>query len=217
MLLKVALSAAIIGGLAYAATRRGDVFANLRNQPKHWHLLAAAWACCTVGVVLTFIRWWYLVPRLDVPWRLADAIRISFWGYLFNLLPVGMGIVGGDLVKAVMLGHEQPLHRAKAVAAVLFDRVVGLYLLFVVATSAMLLTGFWWRIDNHDIRLMCEVTFALTIVGTVGLGVVLGPDFFVSRAIQAFGRIPRIGRPLQSLMNAVRMYRASRSCSSCPP
>ena len=207
MLLKVALSAAIIGCLAYVATRRGDVFARLRNQPKHWDLLAAAWACCTVAVAITFVRWWYLVRALDVPWRLADAIRISFWGFLFNLLPLGMGIVGGDLVKAVMFGHEQPQHRAKGVASVLFDRVVGLYLLFVVASSAMLLTGFWWRIDNHDIRLMCEVTFALTIVGTIGLGVVLGPDIFVSRAIQAAGRIPRIGPPLKSLLDAVRMYR----------
>ena len=204
MLLKVALSAAIIGYLAYDATRRGDVFTNLRQQPKHWDLLAAAWACCTVGVALTFVRWWYLVRALDVPWRLADAIRISFWGFLFNLAP--LGIVGGDLVKAVMLGHEQPQHRAKAVASVLVDRVIGLYLLFVVASTAILLTGFW-RINNRDIWIVCEATFILTMVGTVGLGVVLGPDFFVSPAIQALGRTPRIGRPLQSLMNAVRMYR----------
>lgn len=205
MLLKVALSATIIGYLAYAATRRGDVFTNLRDHPKHWDLLAAAWACCTLGVALTFVRWWYLVRALDVPWRLADAIRMSFWGYLFNLLP--LGIVGGDLVKAVMFGHEQPQHRAKGVASVLFDRVVGLYLLFVVASSAMLLTGFYGRIDHHDIRLMCQVTFALTIVGTIGLAIMLGPDLFVSRGIEACGRIPRVGRPLQSLLNAVRMYR----------
>jgi uncharacterized protein (TIRG00374 family) len=205
MLLKVALSATIIGYLAYAATKRGDVFTNLRDEPKHWDLLAAAWACCTMAVALTFVRWWYLVRALDVPWPLADAIRMGFWGFLFNLLP--LGIVGGDLVKAVMFGHEQPQHRAKGVASVLVDRVIGLYLLFVVASVAMLLTGFWWRIDNPDIHLMCEVTFILTIVGTIGLGVLLGPDLFVSRAIRASGRIPRIGPPLQSLLNAVRLYK----------
>jgi uncharacterized protein (TIRG00374 family) len=204
MLLKVALSATIIGYLAYAATRRGDVFTNLRDQPKHWELLAAAWGCCTVAVGLTFVRWWYLVRALDVSWRLADAIRISFWGFLFNLLP--LGIVGGDLVKAVMFGHEHPQHRAKGVASVLFDRVVGLYLLFVVASSAILITGFW-RIDNGELQVLCQATFWLTIIGTAGLAVMLGPDLFVSRAIQACGRIPRVGRPLQSLLNAVRMYR----------
>jgi hypothetical protein len=205
MLLKVALSASIIGYLAYAATKRGDVFTNLRDEPKHWNLLAAAWACCTLAVALTFIRWWYLVRALGVPWRLADAIRMGFWGFLFNLLP--LGIVGGDLVKAVMFGHEQPQYRAKGVASVLVDRVIGLYLLFVVASVAMLVTGFWWRIDNPDIHLMCQVTFALTIVGTIGLAVLLGPDFFVCHAIQASGRIPRIGPPLQSLLNAVRLYK----------
>ncbi len=204
-LLKVAISAAIIGYLVYDATQRGDVFTNLRNQPKHWGILALAWAACALGTVLTFVRWWYLVRALDVPCRFADGIRISFWGYLFNLAP--LGIVGGDLARVVMLGHEHPQHRAKGLASVLVDRVVGLYLLFVVATSAMLLTGFFWKIDNHDIRLICEATFIMTAVGTVGLGIVLGPDFFfVSRAIQALGRIPRVGPPLQSLLNAVRLY-----------
>ena len=74
---------------------------------------------------------------MDVPCRFPDAIRISFWGYLFNLAP--LGIVGGDLVKAVMLDHEHPQHRAKALASVLVDRVIGLYILFVVASAAILL------------------------------------------------------------------------------
>ena len=83
-------------------------------------------------------------PALDVPCRFADAIRISFWGFLFNLAP--LGIVGGDVVKAVMLDHEHRGHRAKAVASVLVDRVIGLYVLFLVASAAILLTGFW-RMD----------------------------------------------------------------------
>jgi glycosyltransferase 2 family protein len=111
--LKITLSAAIIGYLIWNSTRAEknvNVFANLRDQPKNWTVLAAAWACCTAAVLLTFIRWWYLVRALDIPCRFRDAIRISFWGYLFNLAP--LGIVAGDLVKAVMLDHEQPGHRA---------------------------------------------------------------------------------------------------------
>ena len=141
-LLKVAISAAIIGYLVYDAIRgkkHGNVFANLVHQPKRWDMLAAAWVSCIVAVLLTFVRWWYLVRRWTCPCRFADAIRISFWGYLFNLAP--LGIVGGDLVKAVMLDHEHPQHRAKAVASVLVDRVIGLYVLFIVASAAILLTG----------------------------------------------------------------------------
>ena len=60
---------------------------------------------------------------------------------MFNLAP--LGVVGGDLVKAVMLGREQRNKQASVVASVIVDRVIGLYVLFVVATAAILATGFW--------------------------------------------------------------------------
>ena len=143
-------------------------------------MLAAAWACCTAAVLLTFVRWWYLVRALDIPCRFSDGIRISFWGYLFNLAP--LGIVGGDLVKAVMLGHEQPQHRAKALASVLVDRIIGLYVLFVVATAAILLTGFRHTPDAI-VRWTCKLSFIFTIGGSIGLFVLLGPDATEGRVI----------------------------------
>lgn len=198
---------------AVCGQKNGNVFANLVHQPKRWDMLAAAWVSCTLAVLLTFLRWWYLVRALGVPCRFRDAIRISFWGFLFNLAP--LGIVGGDVVKAVMLDHEHPHNRAKAVASVLVDRVIGLYVLFLVASAAILLTGFWqinvpdifwtpWF--NISIFATCMATFCLTIAGTVALGIVLGPEALVNRAIQAIGRIPRAGKPLESLIVAVRMY-----------
>ena len=205
--LKICISAAIIGYLVYDATQsdeHGNVFADLVDQPKQWGLLAAAWASCAMAVMLTFIRWWYLVRALDVPCRFADAIRIGFWGYLFNLAPLGM--VGGDLVKAVMLGHEHPQHRTNALASVLVDRVIGLYMLFVVASAAILLTGFR-QLSGPNIQWICNTVFILTIVGAVGLGILLGPDLSNGRSIRALGRIPRVGHWLQSLIEAVRMYR----------
>lgn len=206
-LLKIAVSAAIIGYMVYDATQskeHGNVFANLRDQPKQWGTLAAAWACCTVATMLTFIRWWYLVSALGIPCRLRDAIRISFWGYLINLAP--LGIVGGDLVKAVMLGHEHPQYRAKALASVLVDRVIGLYILFIVATAAILLTGFW-KLPVPDLQWVCKLTFIVTGVATVGLGVAMGPDLTNGRATRAIARIPRVGPLLKSLIDAVRLYR----------
>ena len=49
-LLKVGLSAAIIAYLVWNSTqgeKNVNVFANLRDQPKDWWMLVAAWACCT--------------------------------------------------------------------------------------------------------------------------------------------------------------------------
>ncbi len=156
----------------------------------------------TGAVLLTFIRWWCLVRALDIPFRFRDSIRIGFWGYLFNFLP--LGIVGGDVLKTVMLDHEYPRNRAKALASVLVDRVIGLYVLFIVASVAVLATRFWSK--GADIYTVCMVTLGVTAGSTVGLGVVLGPEVLVRGTIRAVGRIPRLGPPLESVINAVRMY-----------
>ncbi len=169
-LLKIGVSAAIIGYLVRDAAKR-DVFVQLRDQPKQWDLLAAAWACCTVAVLITFVRWWYLVRAVGIPCRFRDAIRISFWGYLFNLAP--LGIVGGDLVKALMLAHEQPRHRPQGLASVLADRVIGLYLLFVVASCGILATQYW-TVGDRNVRVICYMTFLLTARRRPGIGGRLG-------------------------------------------
>ena len=206
-LLKVSVSAAIIGYLIYDATRgegNVNVFDNLVKQQKRWGMLAAAWAACFAAVLLTFIRWWYLVRTLEIPCRFSTAIRISFWGYLFNLAP--LGIVGGDLVKAVMLDREHPKNRAKALASVLVDRVIGLYILFIVASAAILLSGFQ-RIEVPDIKNICWATHAITVLGGLGLAFFMGPEAWVGKVIEPIGRIPRAGPPLKSLIHAVRMFR----------
>jgi uncharacterized protein (TIRG00374 family) len=206
-ILKISLSLAIVGYLIWNSTRgteNANAFAALWAQPKDWGVLAAAWAACTLGVLLTFFRWWRLVRVLGVPCRFSESLRISFWGYLFNLAP--LGILGGDLVKAVMLARHQPDHRAKAVASVLADRAIGLYMLFVVAAAAIWLSGFW-RIDSAEIRWICRLTIWLAVGGGVALAILMLSDAGMDAAIRAAGRIPRVGRPLGSLLDALRMYR----------
>jgi glycosyltransferase 2 family protein len=220
-LLKIAASAAIVGYLVYDVTRgKGpeNVFTNLVHQDKRWGMLAAAWCCCLLAVLLTFIRWWFLIRALGIPCRFRDSIRISFWGYLFNLAP--LGIVGGDLVKAVMLDHEHRGYRAKAVAAVFADRIIGLYVLFIVASATILLTGYFWEVaavpgfricwDMFGVTLqgICWFMFALTLLSTLGLAVVMAPGAAIERVVAAIGRIPRVGHPLESLLDALRMYRS---------
>jgi glycosyltransferase 2 family protein len=206
-LLKVCISFGLIGYLIWDATQssgKANVFHILRDQPKNWWMLAGACALCLTAVLMTFVRWWYLVRALDIPCRFADAIRISFWGYLFNLAP--LGIVGGDLLKSVMLAHQHRQYRAKAVASVLFDRIVGLYLLFVVGSAAILLTDFW-RIQISEIHLICNATFLITIAGTVGISLTYVPGVIDGPFSRALGRLPRVGRLITSLIDAVGLYR----------
>ena len=110
LLVKVAISLALLRVLFEMA---GDEsFTALRDQPKDWGLLALAWPFVLVAVLLTFLRWMLLVQALGMSFRLADALRLGFLGYLFNF--VSLGSVGGDLFKAVFIAREQHGRRAEA-------------------------------------------------------------------------------------------------------
>jgi glycosyltransferase 2 family protein len=205
-LLKVSVSLAIIVFMVWKATSgeaNQNAFAKLSSGPIVWPMFAAAVGIYLVAVLLTFVRWWFLVRALDVPLRLGDSIRISFWGYLLNMSP--FGIVGGDLGKTLILAHEQPNYRAKALASVMADRVIGLYILFVVVTAAILLTGFA-NIDNKDIHRICLGTYIITAVSTLGLLAVMGPDISHGKILDAIRRFPKVGHHLANLIEAIRLY-----------
>lgn len=210
-LLKIGISAAIIGYLVWGATgtknEAGEnVFQQLLDRPKQWKLLAAAWLFCASAVMLTLVRWWYLVRALELPLRLTQGLRIGLFAYLVNFFP--MGIAGGDLLKAVMLARRQRGHGVQAVASVVIDRLIGLYLLFVVASVAILLTGFWKFEDEEGyIPDICAATFALTAVGAVAITVLLIPGVTEGKGAKALARLPRIGPAIESLIESVRMYR----------
>lgn len=200
-ILKIGISVAILGYLVWKA-HQNEAFANLQQQPKHWGLLSAAALVCFSAVVLTLIRWCYLVRALGLPLELRDALRIGFMGYLFNLAP--MGIVGGDLLKAVLLARHQQGGRARALASVFVDRMLGLYLLFVVASVAILVTGV---AEIPSMRWISNATLVITAVSTLGVIVVLLPDPSEGRTTRWIGRIPYVGPFLLRTADAVQMYR----------
>ena len=211
ILLKIGISVAILWYLVQDARSTKvdgqDIFQRLRDQQKHWGMLAAAWFCCAAAVTLTIVRWWYLVRALGIPFRFRDGLRIGFLGYLINYAP--MGIVGGDLIKGWMLARENRRDQLpQAVASVIVDRLIGLYLLFVVASVAILATGFLDRpLMTEGLRYICNCTFVATAVGAVLATIALGPDLSEGRTIRALGRIPKVGPAIQSVVEAVRMYR----------
>ena len=205
-LIKIGLAGAIVGFLVWRAWHN-DAFDELAKQSKNWWLLGVALGACASAVLLTMIRWYYLVRALELPFTLKDALRLGFLGYLFNLAP--MGIVGGDLLKAVMLARNHPDRRPEAVATVFVDRIIGLYLLFVVASVAILATGFWDSPDGN-IVLMCQATLLLTVVGGIGIAAVLAPDLSKGRTTRMLASVPYAGPTLEKLAEAVKMYRTKR-------
>jgi uncharacterized protein (TIRG00374 family) len=208
-LLKIGISAAIIAYLVWDATKtekpgEPNVFQQLVDQPKQWDLLVAAWVCCAGAVLITLVRWWYLVRALEIRLSLNDSLRIGFMGYLFNLAP--LGIVAGDVLKAVMLAQRQRERRAQAFATVAVDRVIGLYMLFVVASVAVLLTGFFHH-AVATVRYISLGTLAATAVATAGMVALFIPGLTGGRLTRMLSNLRHVGPPVEHLVEAMRMYR----------
>jgi hypothetical protein len=202
-LLKVTVSVAIIAYLIHNA-HSGELFAKLRDHPKNWGLLAAAVLLCFSAVLTTFLRWCYLVRALDLPFTVKAACRLGFMGYLLNLAP--LGIVGGDLLKAVMLARQQKGQQAKAFASIAVDRLCGLYVLFVVASVAILLTGFY-AAPSPSMHAVCNATFLVTVAGAVIIAGLMTPLVTDGPLSVMLSRLPRVGHQFAKGFEAVRMYR----------
>ena len=187
-LLKYGLSLGIVGYLIYDAVS-DDTFAQVRDQPKHWPF-SSGLDIVLAATCLTFVRWYYLVRALDLPFRMADAFRLGFLGFLLNF--VSLGSVGGDLFKAVFIAREQHGKRAEAVATVVIDRVIGLYVLFVVASVAALVTGLVASPDYY-MRVLAYVTLGGTIVGGLGIAALVMPGFTQGRLSNRLRALPRVG------------------------
>lgn len=203
LVFKIGLPIAILVYLFWDASKN-NAFEALLQQSKNWPLLGLALASCSTAVVITMIRWYFLVRALDIPFTLREAFRFGFLGYLFNLAP--MGIVGGDLLKSYLLARHHPSEKTAAVATVFVDRIIGLYMLFVVASAAILVTRFA-DTDNEWIRWICRVTHWITIVGTVGMIALLMPDLSHGASTRLLAKTPLVGPMLEKVALAVAMYR----------
>lgn len=201
---KFGVSAGIIGYLIYNA-QHDETFHRIRDEPKDWMMLGLSLVFVFAGVLLTFVRWFVLSRALDLSFRLTDAIRLGFLGYLFNL--VSLGSVGGDLFKAIAAAREQPGRRAEAVATVVVDRIIGLYAIFVVASLAILFTDVS-KVEIPEVKVICQATNFCTVAGAVGFVALLVPGLTSGRVSSWLTRLPWVGHTAGRLLGAVRMYKS---------
>ena len=207
--LKVGLSAALIGYLAWQAWN-DPRFYDLAAKSKNWAVLVWALPLCLAAVTATILRWQVLVRTLGLTFSTSDALRVGFVGYLVHLAP--FGLVGGDSLKAVMLIHKNPKRKTEAVASVLVDRVIGLYALLLLAAIASLffdrsqlaaLTGS----ERATIVNLCRAVQTLTLISTTGLILMLLPGVTESRLWDLLEHTPLVGPVLHKLVGAMRVYR----------
>ncbi|MDA1053068.1 MAG: lysylphosphatidylglycerol synthase transmembrane domain-containing protein [Planctomycetota bacterium] len=200
-LLKILLPLAIIVWLLMSVDP--DDLRHLRDRPKDWGTLGLAFAVAMLAVCMTFVRWYLLVRTLHIPFRLRDAFRLGFLGFLLNF--VGVGSVGGDLFKAVFIAREQSSRRAEAVATVVVDRVVGLYALLLVTSAVILLGGA--SQSTPAVTAICNATLFATAVGAIGIMTLLVPGFTRGSLSEFLTGLPKIGHTVGRLIESVRMFR----------
>lgn len=203
-LITVAKIAVPLGIIVWLLTRIDpQQLSQLRSRPKDWAMLGTAFGLAMFAVCITFVRWYLLVWALRIPFRLRDAFRLGFLGFLLNFISIGS--VGGDLFKAFFIAREHPTRRAEVVATVVVDRMIGLYALLLVTTSAILLS----RVSDPSpaLAMICNLTFAATAIGGMGVIMVLIPGFTRGSFSEFLSGLPKVGPTIGRLITSVRMYR----------
>jgi uncharacterized membrane protein YbhN (UPF0104 family) len=187
-----------------------DVWEEHIDQGKPIHtdcwLLAAGLAL--VAVLLTIVRWYYLVRAQDLPFTLTNALRLGLVGFYFSIfLP---GSVGGDIIKAAFIARGQS-RRTVAVATVILDRAIALWAL--VWFVAILGSVFWLSGSLEGEvgeRLRTIVGLA---VGLIGLSLLFCLLLAVLPARRArrfairLSHIPKVGHAAAEFWRAIWMYR----------
>jgi glycosyltransferase 2 family protein len=129
-LVRIAISAAILGGLA-AKTDWNQVSAAIRGL--RWSLALGAFLVLIAAQIVSAVRWQWLARPLGFDGSLWRYINAYFVGMFFNLLlPTS---VGGDAIRAVYLNARSGC-KVAAVLSVLLDRLSGLLVLLAVACVA---------------------------------------------------------------------------------
>lgn len=197
--LKWVVAASVV---AYLLVRHRAEFSQLADRQISYGFLGIALALCAASIILTFVRWYLLVWAQEFPFRVSDALRLGFIGYLFNY--VSVGAAGGDLVRAVMLAKEQSSRRAVAVATILLDRLLGVLALFMVGAAAALFTQSLWKAT--EVKIIIGVLTGGSVVGCLGLALLLHSSITRWRPVQALTRLPVIGRILADIIEGIGLY-----------
>ncbi len=204
---KVMVPVGILAWLIYRlVTENPQDIAELLRRPKDWTRLFLAITIYLTAVILSFVRWYLLVRALQIPFRIADALRLGFIGFLLQF--VSLGAVGGDLFKAVFLAREQPQRRPEAIATIFIDRIVGMLSMLLLASVIILLTPANSVLANY--ALAGRVFVVGAGFGMAMFVLLLFTNFSITRFANMFRNYPPIRTALLRVEGAIRLYRADR-------
>jgi len=174
-------------------------------------LFAAGTVLIFLGALFAVQRWRLLLHAQNVFLSLWAAIKLTFVGFFFGIaLP---GTFSGDIVKAYFLakGEQQ---KAALITSIFFDRLLGLYTLFFIATQAVIISflysaiteqyGVWSRPYVVSLGFFICISFVfLTVIGILSMSKKLRD----SRVVKyIFTRVP-FRETVSGIYDTIQQYR----------
>jgi uncharacterized protein (TIRG00374 family) len=212
-IVKYSMSISIIGFLLYRATtgENSESFREIWTQRSQWNtmMMLLSLIIALGGLSLTFVRWFFLVRALDIPFKLRDSFRLGFIGYFSNFL--SLGVLGGDTIKAVFISRERPEKKPEAVSSIVLDRIMGLYALTIVCAIAAVVgagTGSGSAEATAALNIIADISLYTSIsAGLVAIALVINPSLTGGSMQQRIARLPVAGVIMQKLLRALNIYR----------
>ncbi len=236
---KIALLGGMVGYLLYSVQAE-DSFDRLMESFRHpetirWPLLLGGWLAFFVGICINIFRWQLLTRTLGLRLDTRDAFRIGLISHFVSQLGFGLGLVGGDTVRAVFLTRTNPNQGAEATTAVVMDRVVGLMALLILGgigslfldtteleaapvsatvaetDAAVAGSASAARAPEREANFLVDIVWVVRglAIGTVLFTVIaLLPGLKHSKLWGVVTHVPLVGKILQRLVNSVRIYHA---------
>jgi uncharacterized protein (TIRG00374 family) len=132
--------ALLLVGLCALLIERGHLSLEaLGTAIARWPWVLAGWIATAAATLIAIVRWHFLMStqELEVPFRrtLSTALIGAFFGVA---LP---GMASGDLVKGFYITRVTPGRGEDAISTVLFDRVLGLSGLILLACASLALAA----------------------------------------------------------------------------
>ncbi|CAG9177796.1 lysylphosphatidylglycerol synthase transmembrane domain-containing protein [Cupriavidus respiraculi] len=167
-LLKIGIAVAVIWGLV--AFNRIDVRVFVRLT-ENWQWLLLAFLLMLPPYVIVSYRFWTLLRNQHIDVGFGLAMRWTMIGSFFDIVMPSNS--GGDVVKAgYIVKYLGPGMRTKGIVAVVFDRVLGLLGLFLLAGLACL--GGWGIVRTLPNGDELVLFIGLICVGSLGFFRIMG-------------------------------------------
>src|SRR6266566_3580592 len=181
--LQLAVTIALLIWVFHDPEQRHKMGKALQEADYRW--VAAAIAAYVIVEIAAAIRWQILLRVQKIRLNVPRLIGLFLIGMFYNqFLPGG---TGGDIIKSYLLLKETAHHKAGALLAVVFDRLIGLVALVTITVTLVTLRfDLLWRtpvtiesgFTPHQLLVVLGMLLGISIAGLLISFIISGFNLF---------------------------------------